>query len=399
MAKRFVITGASGFVGRQLVPRLKSLGCGLLLVGRNPRRLAKLFPEVPNCSYDQIVEKARNYDALIHLAVLNSNARASAEEFQQVNVGLLSHAVAAAKAAGINVFVNVTTFHALNKGRSAYADSKRQALTTLDDVDGLSIVNLFLPAVYGDDFSGKLSIVKIVPSFIRTPALVALTALVPTLHVNRLASFLAHDLNTAEGEVMLANPQEDNCVYRWGKRTIDTVFSIAVIVLFGWGLLIIWALVRVTSQGSGLFAQQRIGQNRKPFICYKFRTMKVGTRQAGTHDISVDALTHIGTFLRKSKLDELPQVWNILRGELSLVGPRPSLPSQTALIAVREERGVLSVLPGITGLSQTKGIDMSDPTKLVQMDAHYVFQRGLLSEIKIILSTFIGRGRGDNVKA
>jgi lipopolysaccharide/colanic/teichoic acid biosynthesis glycosyltransferase len=101
--------------------------------------------------------------------------------------------------------------------------------------------------------------------------------------------------------------------------------------------------------------------------------------------------------MRSSKLDELPQVWNIIRNEISLVGPRPCLPIQTQLIDERRERGVLAVKPGITGLAQVNGIDMSDPARLAKCDARYVRLQSLLLDIRLIISTALGRGNGDRV--
>lgn len=397
MPPRFVITGASGFVGAQLIPRLKNAGCDLLLVGRNPLRLSQLFPGVPNCSYKEMSDVAINYDSLLHLAVLNSNMSARTEDFFEVNVGFMSQILLSAKAANIQTFVNFTTFHAVDGSKSPYAESKRVALKILEDAGDITVVNVFMPAVYGDDFSGKLSFLRKVPMPIRSSVLVLLAALLPTLHIDRLASFIAGDLHKEARDVMLANPQEKNPVYRLGKRAIDVVFSIAVIGLFGWLLAVVWVLVRLSSSGPGVFAQQRIGQNGKPFTCYKFRTMKTGTKQVGTHEVTSDTLTKIGAFLRKTKVDELPQAWNVLRAELSLVGPRPCLPMQKELIMAREQRGVFSVRPGITGLAQIKGLDMSEPFRLAHMDSRYIAQRGLLLEIKIIIATVFGKGQGDKV--
>ena len=126
--------------------------------------------------------------------------------------------------------------------------------------------------------------------------------------------------------------------------------------------------------------------------------MRLGTGEHQTHEVAADAVTKIGSLLRKTKIDELPQAWNILRRELSLVGPRPSLPSQSRLIEERHKRGVLSVRPGITGLAQINGIDMRDPVELARWDARYVAQQSLLTDIRIIFATLIGRGQGDQVK-
>jgi lipopolysaccharide/colanic/teichoic acid biosynthesis glycosyltransferase len=395
LTQAFVITGASGFIGSQLVPRLKALGYELLLVGRDSRSLDRLFPEIPNCRYEQIAESAKGYDALIHLAVLNNNIDASPKQFNSVNVGLLLQVIAAAKAAGIARLVNVTSFHTIDGSRSAYADSKRRALDVLDKEDTLAVLNVFLPAVYGDDFAGRLSIVKKLPPMIRPAVLVVLTALVPTLHIDRLSAFIDGELSQASADVMLCNSQDQNTVYRMGKRTIDLAFSLTLISLAWWFLFMIWVLVRCTSTGSGIFAQERIGQYGKLFTCYKFRTMRIGTIQAGTHEVNSSAVTSIGYGLRRLKIDELPQVVNILRGEMSLVGPRPCLPSQKELISSRSKHGVLNITPGVTGLAQVHGIDMSQPEKLAINDALYVAQRGLLLDIKIIFKTMIGGGRGD----
>src|SRR5690606_10003296 len=111
----------------------------------------------------------------------------------------------------------------------------------------------------------------------------------------------------------------------------DRSFALAVLFLLWWFLALIWLLVRLQSPGPGLFAQKRVGRNGVQFTCYKFRTMKLGTLQAATHEVSVGNVTKLGRLLRKTKLDELPQVWNILRNEMSLVGPRPCLPAQEML--------------------------------------------------------------------
>lgn len=399
MPKKIVITGASGFVGRQIVPRLAATGTELLLVGRSRDQLSALFPRIRNCSYASLAEEGKGFDLLLHLAVLNNNVSTNQSDFHDVNVGLLKSTLESAKRAGIPKFLNTTTFHAIDNEETPYAKSKRAALDVLAGESGISITHVFLPAVYGDDFAGRLGVIKKVPPLLRPAALRVLTALLPTVHVDKLVLFLTEGLNTAPQSVFLANDQDRNPVYRLGKRLIDLSFAVTVLVLVGWLLLIIWAWIKLDSPGPGIFAQQRVGKACRPFTCFKFRTMKLGTRQAGTHELTADAITGIGAFLRRTKLDELPQVINILRGEISLVGPRPGLPVQKNLIAAREAQGVFTVLPGITGLAQIRGVDMSDPKLLAQIDARYVRQRGLLLDVKIILATFLGKGRGDRVRS
>ncbi|GAB4241793.1 MAG: hypothetical protein Kow0032_29680 [Methyloligellaceae bacterium] len=343
---------------------------------------------------------AAGFDCLLHLAVLNNTAEADDAEFERVNVTFFADILSKARDAGVKRIINVTTFHALDGRGSAYARSKRKALQLARAQTDLEIVNLFLPAVYGDQFAGRLAILNRVPKPLQRPFLTFLSALAPTVHIDRLAEFLLrHDPKcAAEADVFLANPQMDNLVYRSASRLIDLSFALAVIMLFWWLLFIIWILIRLETNGPGIFSQERVGQNGKPFVCYKFRTMKTGTRQAGTHEVEADSITRVGAFLRKTKIDELPQVWNILRGELGLVGPRPCLPVQHQLIRERQKRGVLTVKPGITGLAQINGIDMSDPALLAWWDARYIALQCLPLDLKIIVATFLGRGQGDKIR-
>ncbi len=125
--------------------------------------------------------------------------------------------------------------------------------------------------------------------------------------------------------------------------------------------------------------------------------MKQGTKQAGTHEVSMASVTKIGAFMRKTKVDELPQVINILRNEISLIGPRPCLMLQEELIEARNSNGVLTVKPGISGLAQIKGIDMSNPKELALTDAKYIALRSLLLDLKIMLATVTGSGQGDRI--
>lgn len=186
--------------------------------------------------------------------------------------------------------------------------------------------------------------------------------------------------------------------YRIFNRVIDYGFALAVSLLLSWLLIACWIAVRSTSAGAGIFRQSRVGKDGKIFTCYKFRTMWRDVRQAGTHEMSADAITPLGRLLRRTKIDELPQIWNIFRGEMSLVGPRPCLPSQHELVNLRAKLGVLAVRPGITGLAQIQGIDMSDAERLAQLDACYVRTRSACLDIEIIFKTLRGAGSQDYVR-
>jgi lipopolysaccharide/colanic/teichoic acid biosynthesis glycosyltransferase len=147
--------------------------------------------------------------------------------------------------------------------------------------------------------------------------------------------------------------------------------------------------------GSPLFWQTRVGRHQKPFVLVKFRTMKPGTASVASHLADGAAITRWGRFLRRTKFDELPQLWNVLKGEMSLVGPRPCLFNQEELIQERAKRGVYGFRPGITGLAQTKGIDMSTPVLLAETDAAMLADLRLTNYFRYIFLTIAGQGQGD----
>ena len=183
------------------------------------------------------------------------------------------------------------------------------------------------------------------------------------------------------------------------KRTFDFLIALVGLVSLGWLVVLLALFVRMTSRGPGIFAQERVGRYGDPFICYKLRTMSVGTPTASTHETPASYVTPLGRWLRRSKLDELPQLWNVLVGEMSLVGPRPCLPIQTELVTARQNLGVLTIRPGITGLAQIQGIDMSNPEHLARIDAEYLRDQNLTTDFILILRTAIGNGQGDRTTA
>ena len=147
--------------------------------------------------------------------------------------------------------------------------------------------------------------------------------------------------------------------------------------------------VRVTSPGPALLVQDRVGRNEAPFRCLKLRTMWKDTAAVPTHEASAGGITPVGRFLRRTKLDELPQLWNVLKGEMSFVGPRPCLLTQEALISARRRRDVYALRPGITGLAQARGVDMTDPERLAAIDAEYLAKRSLRLDAEILLATLV----------
>lgn len=182
------------------------------------------------------------------------------------------------------------------------------------------------------------------------------------------------------------------------KRAFDLSIGIALLVPAGILILICAVLVRLGSPGPGIFCQIRVGRHGAPFTCLKLRTMHWGTTDAPSHETAKSAVTPLGAALRHYKLDELPQVWNVIKGDMSFVGPRPCLPSQTELIEARRRRGVLALRPGITGPAQVRGIDMSEPERLAETDAEYLGASGISEDIRLMFATLAGSGRGDRTR-
>ncbi len=183
------------------------------------------------------------------------------------------------------------------------------------------------------------------------------------------------------------------------KRIFDILIAASLLVLAGPAMGIIAIAIRRGFAGPAIYVQARLGRLEKTFACYKFRTMSVGAPVAGSHEVSASWITPIGKRLRAVKLDELPQLVNVLRGEMSLVGPRPCLPSQLDVIMARRKMGVFQIRPGLTGPAQLAGVDMSMPNQLAEVDRRYIDRRSFLGDLRILLETAAGKGQGDRTAA
>lgn len=402
-----VLTGASGFVGSQLVPLLShSQSAPLLLVSRDPVALRARHPGIDCCDYAELRDRDLSGAAVIHLAVRNNDRAGTAGDHEAVNIDHLLETARNARAAGAHTFVNLCTTHALHpRHGDLYGETKAVGAARLADEWPEGAVNVFLPAVYGSRFQGRLAVLGKVPRTLRPWALALLRQLKPVVSIETLAADFESRASGRRGSaglqagvgdsVYLADPVPERGLYAFAKRAVDLSAVFAICVLLGWLMVLVAIAIRLDSAGPAIFAQTRVGRHGKPFTCYKFRTMKTGTRQAATHEVGGHSVTRVGAFLRRSKLDELPQISNIARNEMSLVGPRPCLPVQRELIEARRMRGVLELKPGVTGLAQINDIDMSDPDELARWDARYTAFRTILLDITILLRTVLGKGSGD----
>lgn len=184
------------------------------------------------------------------------------------------------------------------------------------------------------------------------------------------------------------------------KRIFDLCLSLLALFILLIPIFVVALLVRITSIGPVIYWSDRVGRNNRIFKMPKFRTMRVDTPAVATHLLSnpEQFLTPIGSFLRKSSLDELPQLWSIIKGDMSFVGPRPALFNQDDLIKLRTDHGVDKLLPGLTGWAQVNGRDELPIPDKVKLDVEYMQQQSLWMDIRIIILTFIKVLRSEGVQ-
>ena len=180
-------------------------------------------------------------------------------------------------------------------------------------------------------------------------------------------------------------------------RIFDTLFSFLGLVLLS-PVLVVLVIIGFFDTGSPIFRQERVGKSKQPFRLMKFRSMHISAPSVATHLASASSITPFGSFLRKSKVDELPQLINVLMGDMSFVGPRPNLFNQLELIEERAKRGVYMIRPGITGLAQINKIDMSTPQLLAETDAKMMAHLNVWYYFMYIFLTVFGKGFGDRVR-
>ena len=180
-------------------------------------------------------------------------------------------------------------------------------------------------------------------------------------------------------------------------RIYDFILSLTLII-FLIPLMIFLLIICLSESPKPIFVQKRVGKNQVPFNLYKFRTMKLNSPSLASHLVSQNQVTPIGRIIRLLKLDELLQLINVLKGDMSLIGPRPCLFNQKELISEREKYNLFSVKPGISGLAQIKGIDMSKPFLLAKTEHNMILNFSQIKYFKYLFLTFFGKGKGDRVK-
>lgn len=395
---RIIIYGALSCFGKKIIPEFSSKGAKLILIGEERNYMLSIYTQHEVHQYDDLLKVSKSADLVLYLAAMGNDHAKDCNGMNFFNLDFSANAAKISMMAGVKRFVNVSSIHALGPNViRPNASSKCARILAVDAATEGRTTNLYLPSVIGEQFTGALWSLNALPRPLANFLLGPLSALKPVLQVSEFADWVMKCAMTAERHVILTKGQRGNPYYAIASRGLDIVASAFGLVAFFPVLLATWFFIRMQGDGPGIFAQERVGRHGHVFTCYKFRTMAVGTVQAGTHEVSGSSVTPLGARLRRLKIDELPQLWNVLRGDMSLIGPRPCLPSQEELVKRRSDAGVLDVRPGISGLAQVNGIDMSNPEQLVEWDARYIALRGLILDIKLILQTVRGGGRGDRV--
>ena len=398
----FIVTGASGKVGSRLIPLLAREGQTVLAVGRDIDALRILFHDCADritvTDYDGLGQLAA-CDTMIHLAVRNNDEGGALANFVAINVDFAVHVGREFLRMNGKRFLNISSILSLDDGdKSPYAVSKAMGSKRLREEIGERLDDIHIGYFHdGGYFGERLAILQRFGPVLGGALFALIKILKPATSARSLANYASGLADDLPSPAILTDDLSRSLIYRAITRTMDLGVATTILIVLFPVFVALWVAIRLDSPGPAIFAQERVGVAQTPFTLYKFRTMTLGTVSAGTHEISASAVTKIGKFLRRTKLDELPQAFNLLRGNMTLVGPRPCLFSQIELVNARQARGVYALKPGITGYAQIREIDMSEPERLAQSDYLYMKLRSLLLDIRIILATALGRGAGDRV--
>lgn len=484
---KILITGASGFIGRNIIKMFGSEQDFKCVFRGGDKISTGSSYVIDNLHRNTCWEGAfTEVDTVIHLAGIAHKKDTLESEYNSVNFEGTIKLAKDAVSSGVKRFVFVSTIgvlgrnqvstfssESLPKPHNAYAESKYKAelgLKKLADVTGLELVIVRPTLVYGPDAPGNfatlMDLVSKAPmlpfglasnrrSFIsaknladllltcanhpkasghtflasegdamsikaftnaiasgldkriiQLPVPISLMKLISgLLGKNYLFEQLLGDLEVDSSDLKdilnwSAPYSMNNSMDSFGEKN-DTFYRFSYSFLqpfFLWPILLLVTIVGLFDTGSPIFIQERVGRNKTRFKLIKFRTMSIETKSVASHLASGASITKFGGFLRKTKIDELPQLINVLKGEMSLVGPRPNLFNQEELIRERDALGVYSVLPGVTGLAQIQNIDMSTPQLLAKTDKYMIDSLTLKDYFRYILMTATGSGSGDAVK-
>ena len=384
------MAGSSGLVGSQLVHLLSQEEHELLLVSEDPAEIGAKFPSVAAGAYAEWEHLAKGFDVFLQMDLPISPVTGKSGKLNRAAPGSSARLSSAAKRIGIPRFVQCASFRALtDRPGSPYAQSVASEYEEVLQNFGESAELIFLGRIAGSRYARRKFWHFRYPERFDFLSSEILSAIIPTTQIEDLAKFLSSPRVFGQSRTLvLTDGNAKNFTYSIWRAAVDGVFVVAVLLLAPL-LLIAWIAVLIESGRPGIFSQDRVGERGSIFRCFKIRTMRTGTSLIATHKVGTDAVTRVGGFLRRFKIDELPQVWNVFRGEMSVVGPRPCLPNQHEVVRSRLAHDVIDYRPGLTGWAQACGVDMRDPDTLAILDAQYLSLRSVWFDAFVIARTLV----------
>lgn len=393
---KIVISDASSAVMGELVSRLVASGHSLVLVTREDAPVREHIPGVSLVSFETWEAKCVGFDVFLHFAVLTREKEGVSNDLTHLNGNFTASLASGARRSGISRFIYASTVETLvSERRSLHVRPEKLEIEAAEAGFGDGAEVIHLGHLHGVNFSGKFSFLGSLPRAIANFAFSVLSAVKPTTSVELLVRFLESAQLPGKTEpLIVTDSKASNYCYRVWQAALNGLFVAMVVVAMP--ILAIASVLVVLEDGApAFFSQDRIGKAGAAFRCFKLRTMHRSAESRGTHLVPESAITGIGRSLRRFKIDELPQALNILRGEMSLIGPRPCLPSQHEIISKRESRGVLPLLPGLTGWAQANGVDMRTPDWLIRYDSQYLGLQSIWFDVIVLWRTvFPFRGLG-----
>jgi len=397
---KVIITGGTGYIGRSITCALRETH-QIVIVTRDPA--APNLPQLKNVryiSYKDLQDTLPELDAdvMVHMATLNNNSTSTVKDYRLVNVELTALMASLCEEYSVPL-VHFSSSHAApSYSIDDYSISKLEALENLSKFKRLNYLVITLPAVVTSERpAGILRYLWVLSGQLRSWALPYISVLKPVTTEDKVVQAVQFaiyrlttpslDVEPERRQIYIGTEAAKSRLYRFWQAVITGLFISLAFPIFLTITPLIWPIVRYSTGGSFLFTQTRVGRYGKPFKVYKVRTMVVGTPEQPTHCMTENSVPGLVRYLRSSRLDELPQIWNILLGQMTLIGPRPCLLSQADLIEERGKHGILDYMPGITGWAQVSGVDMSDTARLLTYDLYYRHYHSIILDIKILYRT------------
>ena len=390
---RIVIFGASGFVGSEIIPLLLESGHELVLVSRNRSDTERRFPLAEVSSLQNWCDNADRFDLVLNLVGPDQKGKPSMKgQFQSHLIAIRTIASQAAKMGKVR-FMHLSSVRCVDPlDLSPYTTAKRQAEEIVLETFGGGCEILRVGAVLGTKCSGRRRFLNYFYGSVGRSIRDFSSAVSPVTNVEAIVAAIEAGPKAGLVSTLLVSDREALLPYRLWRSSLNGAFLLGIFAFLPLWLLI-WLIIVVFDGFPGLFLQERVGRSGQIFRCVKFRTLAKGTPQVGTHLLEKGSFTSTGFLLRATKIDEIPQVINVLTGAMHLIGPRPALPSQKKVHEAREFFGATHATPGLTGWAQVNGVDMSEPNRLAQLDYEYLQIRSILWDVKILWRTFRKRSR------